>query len=286
MKYFILITFSFLCFMGYAQDTDETVYYLTRSINLDAYDLTAVPPSPISSDIIFQKGWRFVIDHTDDTGHVITFLKWEGGEANNKNKTIYATINTITTTDDQGKTNYIKEETVNYYHITFKTFKEYTKKYIEDNPRWGFVTGAITVPIKVRPAGSSEDDNGDKLRPSDFTGDINIGVSMGLRIRVDEGGKGFIIPSAGLNLTSVSIDESTVRNGLITTKTNASSLTPFVGVIGEYDKFQLAMIMGWDRLSGKIGENWIYQGKPWFGLGLGYNIFNTKQKAPDENEGD
>jgi hypothetical protein len=225
------------------------------------------------------------MDHSDANGYVITFLKWDD-ENNPKNHSIYATVKSTQMLNEAGETMSVKETQVNYYYITKVEFDNYAKKFIEEDPRYSFVTGAITVPIKIRPGGDLVDANGDKVRPFDFTGDINIGLSVGLRIRLDKKGMGFLIPSAGLNLTSVSIDESTVSDGIITSKTNASSLTPFVGFIGEYNSFQVALITGWDRLSGKTGENWIYQGKPWFGIGLGYNIYNTSNNNPSTNKED
>lgn len=285
MKKFILYAIASLYIGAFAQNNNDAVYYLTRTMSLKQYNFNANPPAPSSTTIIAQKGWRFVVDQPDNTGYVIKFLKWEN-DNNPNNQTIYATVNTVAMLDSKGNIQQVSQETINFYHITKQDFENFTKKYVQDNPKFGFVTGAITVPIKIRPAGSKKDSNGNKLRPSDFTGDINIGLSIGLRIRLDKSGKGFLIPSAGLNLSSVSIDENTVRNGVITTKTNASSLTPFMGIIGEYDKFQIALITGWDRLAGKVGENWIYQGKPWFGVGLGYNIFNTSNNKPDNNEED
>ncbi|WP_054851067.1 hypothetical protein [Olleya sp. ITB9] len=250
-------------------------------MSLKEYDFTTNTPS--SKTIIAQKGWRFTIDQPDTSGYVIKFLKWDD-EDNPKNQTIYAKVTTTQVISKKGNTISKNEEIINYYHISNSDFSDFTKEFTEEDPSLSFVTGAITVPIKIRPSGDQIDDEGNKTRPFDFTGDINIGVSVGLRIRLDKKGVGFLIPSAGINLTSVSIDENTVRNDIITSKTNASSLTPFIGIIGEYDNFQVALITGWDRLSGKTGENWIYQGKPWFGVGLGYNIFNTSNNNPSNNK--
>ncbi|WP_296385410.1 hypothetical protein [Winogradskyella sp.] len=282
MKSFLILLLSLSCSFSYSQNDDETVYYLTRTMSLEEYDFNTNSPTVPTKTIIAQKGWRFTVDQPNDDGYIIKFLKWPD-DNNLKNQTIYATVTTAQVIDKKGKSKNINKETVNYYQISNSDYNEYAKKFLQPNPSLSFVTGAITVPIKIRPGGDKVDSEGNKLRPFDFNGDINIGLSFGFRIRLDKKGKVFLIPAAGINLTSISIDENTVKNGIITSKTNASSLTPFIGFIGEYDNFQVALMTGWDRLSGKTGENWIYQGKPWFGIGLGYNIFNTSNNNPSTN---
>jgi len=270
----------------FSQNDSDTVHYFTQTIVLKEYDFTANPPAATSKTLIALKGWRFTVDQVDANGdYVIKFLKWRGQD-NPNNETVYATVSTVAVMNKKGQSVTKKKEEINFYLISKSDFDNYTKPFEEANPLLSFETGAITIPIKLRPAGDRVDDDGNKVRPFDFSGEINIGLSIGLRIRLDKKGKGFLIPSGGINLTSVSIDESTVRNGIITSKTNASSLTPFIGLIGEYDNFQIAALTGWDRLSGRTGENWIYQGKPWFGIGLGYNIFNTSNNNPTKNPKD
>lgn len=274
----LLVSYSSL----FSQNDDEQVYYLTRTMNLKEYDFTQVPPAISANTIVAQKGWRFTIDQPDPTGYIIKFSKWED-KKDPRNQTIYAEVTTSQVVTRGGGTVTEMKEDIKYYHILKKDFDDYVKEYVGKSPRYSFVTGAITIPIKIRPAGDNVNEEGNKLRPFDFTGDVNIGVSIGLRIRLDKKGLGYLIPSAGINLTSVSINENTVRNNIISSQTNASSLTPFIGLIGEYEGFQMALVTGWDRLSGNTGENWIYQGKPWFGIGLGYKIFNTNNKNPNND---
>lgn len=285
MKNLLILLFLLSCSSLFSQDNDDNVYYLTRTISLPRYDIDKAITMHDSMSIIAQKDWRFVIDHSDTNGVIIHFLEWNKG--NSKNKTIYATKKEVTVADSDAKGQLVNEtvlvDQINYYYLSNADHENHYKVYVNENPLFSFVTGAMTVPIKIRPGSDAVDDDGNKLRPFDFTGDVNIGLSIGLRIRVDSKGKGFLIPSAGINLTSVSIDETTVKNDIISSKTNASSLTPFVGLIGEYDNFQIAALVGWDRLSGKTGENWLYQGKPWFGIGLGYNVFNTSNNTPAKN---
>lgn len=272
MKSIILIL---ILTVNFAYSQTKEVFYFKQALPIKLYDLNQSPPIVTSTIEIAQKGWRFYVDHKITNGYIITFLKWTNDETRNDN--FYSTKTTINV---KGKKSTIKE-TKKYFFISDSDYSNATDKYVNNNPKWSFVTGAVTIPIKIRPSGDETDIDGNKIRPFDFTGEVNVGLSFGLRIRLNPNGKGFIIPTAGLNLTSISVDPSTVKNDILTSKTNASSITPFIGVIGEYDNFQLSLLTGWDRLAGKTGENWVYQGKPWFGLGLGYNIFNTKNNSPN-----
>lgn len=265
MKHFSLLLF-FVLSTAFSQD--NVVYHFTKSTVINSYDLKANPQIVSKSIEIAQKEWRFVIDQEIASGYVIRFLKWNKNSP--QNEKFY-----------EAKTN--KGERL-YFYITTTQFNDNVEKYVNKNPRWSFVTGAITIPIKIRPGGDKKDTEGNLLRPFDFTGEVNVGLSIGLRIKMgSNNSKFFLIPSTGINLTAISVDESTVTNGFVTSKTNASSLTPFIGLICEYDSFQIALMTGWDNLSGRTGENWIYQGKPWFGIGLGYNIFNTSNNKPNND---
>ena len=274
MRFLFLILFA-VTTLSYSQN--DKVYRFTKSISIQEYDISKGSPDEDKKEIA-QKGWLFKIDQDLDSGYVIRFLKWKKNEIRNKN--FYS--NTIMA-NKNGKEVKV-DEAPKYFFISDSQFTDAISEYIGKAPWLSFVTGAITVPIKIRPSGEEMDAEGNKLRPFDFTGDINIGVSVGARIRLHPNGRSFVIPSAGINITSISVDPSTVKNEIITSKTNASSLTPFIGTTFEYDNFQASFLVGWDKLAGRTGENWIYQGKPWLGIGLGYNIFNTSNNTP-RNQG-
>lgn len=270
MKYFI---FLFLFSINFTYSQTNEVYIFNKSSLINIYDFNTVPNITSTTEIA-QKGWKFYIDQKVSTGYVITFLKWTKNDSRNNNFYASETSQVVA-----GKT--IKKESKVYFYISDVDYSDATEKYINESPKFSFVTGAITIPIKIRPSGDEVNADGSKVRPFDFTGEVNVGLSIGWRIRLHKNRRAFLIPSAGLNLTSISVDPITVRNDIIKSKTNVSSITPFIGIIGEYDSFQLSLLTGWDRLSGKVGENWVYQGKPWLGVGIGYNIFNTKGSEPN-----
>ena len=271
----------------YSQDRN-LVYEFIKGTPIKAYNL-ATNEVLVSKTLIAQRGWRFRYDQTVKDGILIQMMDWEEGEepqevesfrANYTNQ--IASLNAANVKTNQGT---VDTSDNPYYLISIDTFKANTKEFKNPDPIFSFSAGVLTVPIKIRPRGSDKDENGETIRPFDFGGDINIGLTAGLRCRLDKSAKSFLIPTVGINITSVSIDENSITDGSVTSKTNAASLTPIVGLIFEYNEFQFMGAVGWDKLAGKTGENWIYQDLPWIGVGLGYKLFNSSNNKPKTNVG-
>jgi hypothetical protein len=58
---------------------------------------------------------------------------------------------------------------------------------------------------------------------------------------------------------------------------NISALTLSFGIMAQYHKVQIVLLLGWDRISNlnNTTYGWKYQGRPWISIGLGYSIFTT-----------
>ena len=149
----------------------------------------------------------------------------------------------------------------------------YSRVYDGDKPKWSFVSTAVTIPIKIRPGDGKDGD--DKKRYFDFEGNVNIGLTAGIRRRISTNGTSYLSLFGGI---SVGSSKLTTDNSLVTSETNVSTLTPFIGLMFEYNDFEIGLFTGWDYASGKIGQSWDYNALPWLGVGLGYNIFTTKNK--------
>jgi hypothetical protein len=130
----------------------ETVYQLTRTLVFYEYDFSNDPPIKTEQSQIVQKGTCFKIDHSDLNGHFITFLKWKGKD-NPKNEKIYAEVNMVSMRQKDGATKNVKEEKIKYYKISNADFNDHAELYVDEKPCLSFVTGAITIPIKIRPGG-------------------------------------------------------------------------------------------------------------------------------------
>ena len=59
----------------------------------------------------------------------------------------------------------------------------------------------------------------------------------------------------------------------------ASALTPLMGAVFEFSKAQVGFYWGWNLINGVEKDVWIYQGKPWFSIGVATSIFNGGSDA-------
>lgn len=217
---------------------------VTEEAYLNRYKLESArkPPQPM------KKGWMFKVIKTSGQFYIFRVINQAGFEGRIFGMT--------------------KNEILNYAQI-----------YRGNMPNRSFVTSAVTIPIKIRPGDGESGD--DKKRYFDFEGNVNIGLTAGLRDRISKNGRSYLNYIGGISIGSTKITPETVSTEL-NSETNASILTPFVGVIYEYNDFQIGAFLGWDHIGGKIGKSWIYQGKGWLGVGLGYSIFTTKDENPED----
>lgn len=151
----------------------------------------------------------------------------------------------------------------------------YARLYDGDKPKWSFVSTIVTIPIKIRPGDGKKED--EKKRYFDFEGNVNIGLTAGIRRRISSSGTSYLSLFGGISIGTAKL---TTDNSDVTSESNISTLTPFIGLMYEYNDFEIGVFTGWDHASGKIGRSWDYNALPWIGVGLGYNIFTTKNNNP------
>jgi hypothetical protein len=169
------------------------------------------------------------------------------------------------------------------YALTESQKKFYTTKYKGESPLISFVSTAMIIPIKIRFGDGSKtaevlDENGKRTRFSNFEGNFNVGGTAGARLRLHPSGHSFMNLVGGLSLGTTPVTSTTAD---VESEINATTLSPFMGLLFEYDSFQVGVFYGWDQLGGSVGRTWVYQGKPWLGVGLGYKVFSNKKN--DEN---
>nr|WP_299382242.1 hypothetical protein [Allomuricauda sp.] len=252
-------------------------------MELTECETDGTPISPLNT-IVANKGWEVRIDkvlsETDQV--VIYFLRWE--ENNQKlvlrnKQLVEKTINipaipaqkdglgNITVAAVPAKT---KNERV-YFYLTIDDFKKGVSK---KKSAIDVQFGTATIPIKIRPGN-------DEGIPFDFNGNFNAGVGLSIKLNSFHG----INIYTGISITSVPVDEET-SNGIVTSATNAGALTPTIGIIKEIGPVQVGGFIGFDYLSRELGQNWIYQGRRWFGVGVGVNIFDVSGGARGGNTQD
>lgn len=165
-----------------------------------------------------------------------------------------------------------KKET-NYFKLTNAEFAEVTKKL---NEKWTF--GTVILPLKLR--FGDTDSKGNNLRYFDFTSEVNVGLSVARRFTR---GNTRIIDTYGflsLNLSSIPVDSANTH-GFQKTKTNASAISPTIGMVINFKNSGLQLIgtIGMDFMAGELGRKWTYRNQPWIGIGVGFSIFKFGDKG-------
>jgi len=164
--------------------------------------------------------------------------------------------------DENGLTFYISDEDLKSYATN--TFRK---------PKGAFKIDGVVLPIKLRfknkqPAGEF-----------DFEQSISVGPAVSWQVNYGGAfGTSSFSLLTGVNITNVSVDDKTVANNLITSKTTVLALSPFIGFNIDYQNITFSVITGYDVIPGKVGSNWAYRNSPWLGFGIGTSIFSTTSK--------
>jgi hypothetical protein len=146
-------------------------------------------------------------------------------------------------------------------------------------PRWNF--GMVTLPMKIRFGGGSEDKN--TRRYFDLEAGFNLGLALSYKLSNDYRSETqthwlLTIGTSQVKLTP----EST--NGKINNDLSVTAFSPTTGFVFHFNnKLQFITIIGWDFIPGKIGTEWLYKDKPFFGLGIGFKAFEIGKK-PEERQ--
>ncbi len=222
--------------------------------------------SPTGGSEIINKGTDFKIEQIQSNGdYIIHIIKFKNVEK---------------TDGLNAKLVFNSDETRKLFLLPKSSFIDGAEiKYVV--PKHSFTFGAVTVPIKLR--FGSKDDNGNRKRYFDFTSDVNIGLSAGYKLRPNRNDNFAINFLGGVSITSVEVDEQTT-DSFVSTNTKAAAFTPNLSIVFEAKNFQIGIFSGIDFLSGELSDNWIYQNKPWLGIGLGYGIFSKDKKESNQTE--
>jgi len=200
-----------------------------------------------------------------------------GAQATIKDQTGHLQVTFRTTPDSDTTKDIAGDNHANQFYAHFpkqgyagsKSFK-----YIEQAP----VFQAVSVPFKVRPRAN------DSI-PYEVSTSANVGFAFGWEFthkwysNIYEGGSGLksrtrqfsYAPSVFFGPTTVALKNGNTNNLIGKDRTilglNAGAMMVF-GV----SRFDVGLAAGFDWGLGKPSKNWIYQGKPWFGLVVGFEF--------------
>lgn len=184
---------------------------------------------------------------------VIQFLLWDETNTNYK----------IFNVDEDGNRK--------YFCLSSDVFERYTTRVYAT---WGtsaqLTAGTALMPIKLR--------FGAKDRPFEFTTDVSVGPTAGVKMRMSERREYYLIPLLGVGLSSVELNRDNT-NGAVTEVIDRSAFTVNLGVVLEIESFQFGAFGGLDFISGPNKNDWKHQNKPWLAVGLGYNLLSSEKSG-------
>ena len=132
--------------------------------------------------------------------------------------------------------------------------------------------GALVLPVKMR------------RQPFDFSKDVTVGTTAGARMRMSPRRESYFSLLGGVGLSSASLTSENTKSA-VTTPTDRAAVTWTVGAMFDVDRFQFGAFIGQDRISQPNQADWIYQGKTWLAVGLGYSLFGAESaKAATSNQ--
>lgn len=142
-----------------------------------------------------------------------------------------------------------------------------------------FTWGVMTLPIKVR-FGNNED------RFFNFEEKLNLGFNFGIRHQIQGRVEQSLNYLIGVGVTSVKTDSISLKNKIKPSSTSSTALSFNIGVLYQYETFQIGLFLGSDFIPEALGKDWRYQGKPWVGIAVGVSLYsrNVTQGGTTENK--
>ncbi len=132
----------------------------------------------------------------------------------------------------------------------------------------GFSWGVMTLPIKIR-FGNAGD------RFFNFEEKINLGFSAGIKQQIQSRTEQSINYLGGFGVVSAKTDSVSLKPGFYDSKHLSEIAFSFnLGVLYQYESFQIGIFAGKDYLASTLGRQWRYQGKTWIGLAIGISLFS------------
>ena len=256
---------------GFAQ-----TYMLTKSVLAKRVDINGDSLIPTQKPERLEERWLLnVVTETKDF-KVFYIVKFKV----NKGNTIDS-LDTVELNKKVSQYSYLVEERgsfttkkqVNYFKLTNTQFTEVTTKL---DARWTF--GTVILPLKLR--FGDTDSKGNNLRYFDFISEVNVGLSLAWRMTRGNTRTIDTYFFGSLNLSSIPVDSANTQ-GFQKTKTNASAISPAVGMVINFKNSGLQFIttIGVDFMAGELGRKWTYKNQPWIGIGVGFSIFKLGEKV-------
>jgi hypothetical protein len=248
-------------------------YVLTSDLVLEETNAAGVSLNPVVQKYC-HSGWRFsVIRQKDADTFIITFFDWYSRAELKANMTAEGSMSK----GEDPKAEERKELAAAYnYDMSKPTgmqerFFIISKYQLEKaatalTSRFSPVFGAMVLPFKYRP------------QTGLVTKDLGLGAVGGLSIRSQR--KTSLSVMFGVNVSSITVDSASTE-GRVSEPAERSALSLPVGMLFQWESLQVALLTGWDLMFDGNTDQWCYQGKQWFTVGVGVALFSNGGNAKD-----
>lgn len=236
-----------------------------------------------------QPGQQFRVIQSNDSYAVIQILNYTGAKdafvkgKNEAKQTPFLKYNFEVKNATESRTALKSAGKANDYGIAQKYFKvktedikEHARGFSKISPSIAF--GLLNLPFKARI----------QKEKADFSGSLNINNAIGITYGHQSWRKMKFSTILSYGISSTPLDSLSVsRNHERLTSSNTfPTLTLAIGQVVTFDKVQIGVFIGIDRLS-RQNQNtygWTYNGDPWLSVGFGYSIFSIEKENAKKKE--
>ena len=245
----ILLLFAFSPLPCEAQDVEEKAcrplcsYLLLAEVPVYECNITGAKKDTIVK-VAEASSLFTVIRKTAEDSLIIRFHEWKDNKLLNARLCYSDSLNSVR----------------RYFLVAESDLTGRLREHFERNTT--FTAGTVIIPFKLR------------VQKFDFSKDVTLGPAIAARFRLSCYKEHFVNLMGGLGITSVTLDRNTT-GGMTEESTEVPALTPSLGFVFELNKtVQTGLFCGWDYVSHNDKFNFIYHGKTWISIGLGYTLIS------------
>ncbi|MCU0436138.1 MAG: hypothetical protein MUC87_21965 [Bacteroidia bacterium] len=246
-------------------------YVLNASVVATPWDYLSNTAQSAASPMSLERGYKYtLLSVTPDNQYAIIEL-WRFVPPQNR-------MLRSSTNDQKAKDRFsLSGKPLNdfrYFRIQLADLSSKSTAYSGRTP----VIGLLTLPVKLRFGYN---------RPNtefDFSKDVSLAASFAVRTPLNHGlNESYFTWVFATGFSSISLDSLTApQSGK---SIDASSYTLALGAMFEFKSGQIGLFSGIDLLGrNKERYGWVYQGLPWFSIGIGVNLFSANNDSPGSKE--
>ncbi|SEO11378.1 hypothetical protein SAMN05192574_105353 [Mucilaginibacter gossypiicola] len=267
-KLFLIILFS-VSLKAIAQPNYKNIYKVKFVIEVKECDIKGKVKDKVDF-VQIPEGFQFKITPPLEAadGYVMTFIRWteDSGDPNLQSTTNF--INNVTFRGSHSN------DVTKYYFIPKAMFDSRCEERFH-TATWGLTTD-VTI-IKIRP-GSSKLLQGKYPIYTEVTNNINIGMMLVGKFSGENSPISHYI-QAGFSFGLIPVTPQSTQD-IRTTDGTVGAITPTIGYTFEVNKAQVSVTGGIDYLTGPENKTWVYRGRPWIGLGIGFSLVSLSSPTP------